>query len=120
MPYELPVAPRALEPLAVGLSAALLFASGMAWGGGGTIALLTLGWAPMLMMVSTAAVAGALAWKRCEAAADAARVTRAMAESLARLDEMRYALDQAAIVAVTDHRGIITYVNDKFCNISRF
>ena len=45
---------------------------------------------------------------------------RAMAESLRGLDELRYALDQAAIVATTDHRGIITYVNDKFCEISKY
>jgi two-component system CheB/CheR fusion protein len=48
------------------------------------------------------------------------RAARAMADSLRGLDEIRYALDQAAIVATTDHRGIITYANDKFCEISKY
>ena len=41
-------------------------------------------------------------------------------QSLQRLEEMRYALDQAAIVAATDSRGVITYVNEKFCEISKY
>ena len=51
---------------------------------------------------------------------EAKHASRAMANSLKGPDEIRYALDQAAIVATTDHQGIITYVNDKFCQISKY
>lgn len=40
--------------------------------------------------------------------------------ALRELADVRHALDQSTIVAITDHRGKILFANDQFCRISKY
>ena len=52
--------------------------------------------------------------------ADGVTTEEALKQSLKELADLKFALDQSAIVAITDQRGSINYVNDKFCEISKY
>jgi PAS domain S-box-containing protein len=52
--------------------------------------------------------------------ADRERAEAMLKRSLGDIDDLKAALDEHAIVAITDPRGRITFANDKFCAISKY
>jgi len=110
------------EPLLVAAGATLLIIVGIYIGpGGGSPAIGAIN-RPLEILVIWISAAVVTHYRRTltrwsvQYAAD----REARDQSLSRLEEVEHALDQAAIVAVTDQTGRITYANDKFCEISKY
>ena len=59
-------------------------------------------------------------WVTWALVAQYSRIERASEDQIRQLADLKYAIDQSAIVAITDVSGRITYVNDKFCEISKY
>ena len=55
-----------------------------------------------------------------QAIAECKYVDQKLQQTLKELSELKFSLDQSAIVAITDAEGIITYINNKFCEISKY
>ncbi len=66
---------------------------------------------PLMVLVFTSTAVLVTRFKRLE---------RRAFSNVQQLEDLKRALDAAAIVATTDVTGRITYVNDKFCEISQY
>lgn len=51
---------------------------------------------------------------------DKRQIEEQIQRSLKELSDIKIALDQSAIIAITDPQGKITHINDKFCEISKY
>ena len=83
--------------------------------------LLTLPWTPTPWYVfANLAIALAVIWTAVPTIARARGAALDLEQRTRDLADVNYALEKSAIVAVTDTRGVIKFVNDKFCEISKY
>ncbi len=48
------------------------------------------------------------------------RTRKDLVQPFKELLDLKFALDESTILAFTDHKGIITYVNEQFCRVSKY
>lgn len=113
---------RSAEPLIVAAVATILTVAGLYWPSSDsdmTVGVINRAIAIAVVWTTAWLVVGYVRmverWTAQEAAAKSA-----LEQSMRRLQDIEYALDQSAIVAATDQKGTITFVNDKFCEISKY
>jgi PAS domain S-box-containing protein len=58
--------------------------------------------------------------ERTWASVQRAQAEKALRDSLKEVTDLKTALDEHAIVAITDPKGAITFVNEKFCAVSKY
>ena len=85
------------------------------------LGLLTVPWTvtPWFIFANRAIALGVI-WTTVSAIVRSRQTSLHLEERTRDLADVNYALEKSAIVAITDTRGIITYVNDKFCEISKY
>ncbi|MES2621084.1 MAG: ATP-binding protein, partial [Bacteroidota bacterium] len=48
------------------------------------------------------------------------KINEELHQKIKELSDFKYALDESSVVAITNHKGIITHANDNFCKISGY